>query len=113
MATTQLKANPVQFADGTTSTTTTQVSKAYTPWGALLSVQARVAGTGAVAASVAIQVSDNATNWITATTLSLSGTDVAFDGAAYHATWAYYRVSVSGITGTGATVTAWLGGQGA
>jgi hypothetical protein len=113
MPTTQVKAERVQFADGTTSTTTSQASKVYNPWGPFLSVQAKVAGTGSVAASVAVQVSNNAEDWIPATTLSLSGTTSNTNGAAVNAAWAYYRLSVSGITGTGATVTAWLGGQGA
>lgn len=66
-----------------------------------------VAGTGAVTATVLVQVTNDATNgpWMTAATFTLSGTTSASDGVALEAPWAYVRGNVSAITGTGAAVT--------
>jgi hypothetical protein len=113
MATTQVKANQVTYADGNVSTTTTQNSQVYRLWGSAFSVQAKVTGSGSVAASVAIQVSNNAVDWITSSTLSLTGTGSDVKGASVSTLYAYYRLAVSGITGTGATVTAWVASAGA
>lgn len=113
MAYTQIKAEQVEWADGATSTTTNQASKSYNVWGTQISVQAKVVGTGAVAGNVAVQVSNNATDWITATTIALTDTTSDVDGVALNAAWAYYRLDLTGISGTGATVTAWIAGVGA
>lgn len=67
--------------------------------------EAVVAGTGAVTATVLIQVSNDDTNWLTQSTITLSGTTSAADGVALEAPWAYVRGNVSAITGTSAAVT--------
>lgn len=67
--------------------------------------QATVAGTGAVSATVLIQVSNDATNWITLATITLSGTNSATDGVAMSAAWGFVRGNVTAISGTGAAVT--------
>jgi len=71
--------------------------------------QATVTGTGAVTATVAIQVSNDDTNWITLGTITLSGTTSATDGFTSDAPWGYVRANVTAISGTGAAVTATMG----
>lgn len=113
MASYQIKSEQVEWADGETSTTTNQSSRTYHVWGPQISVQAKVAGTGAVTADVAVEVSNNNTDWITSTTIALTDTDEDVDGAAISAAWAYYRLTLTNLTGTGATCTAWIAGTGA
>jgi disulfide bond formation protein DsbB len=69
--------------------------------------QAVVTGTGAVTATVLIQVSNNVSTqgWATLGTITLSGTTTATDGFASQGAWAYYRANVTAISGTSATVT--------
>ena len=62
--------------------------------------QATILGTGAVACTVAIQCSLDATNWITLGSIPLSGTTTATDGFSAVGQWIYYRAVVSGVTGT-------------
>lgn len=68
--------------------------------------QATVTGTGAVSATVLIQVSNNVSTlgWITLGTITLSGTTTATDGFASEAAWGYYRANVTAVSGTGAAV---------
>lgn len=71
------------------------------------SYQAIVAGTGAVTATVVVEVSNDGTNFLTLGTITLSGTTSANDGFAvgFGCKWAYVRGNVTAITGTGAAVT--------
>ena len=71
--------------------------------------QATVAGTGAVSATVKVQVSNDNVNWIDLGTITLSGTTSATDGFASNAPWAYVRGNVTAISGTGAAVTLAMG----
>lgn len=73
--------------------------------GGMKTFQATVSGTGAVTATVLVQVSNDNTNWITLGTISLSGTTSATDGFASEAPWAYYRGNVTAISGTSAILT--------
>lgn len=73
------------------------------------SYQATVAGTGAVTATVVIEVSNDGTNWLTLGTISLSGTTTASDGFASSARWHWVRSKVTAISGTGATVNTLIG----
>lgn len=80
------------------------------------SFQATVTGTGAVTATVIIQVCnhgcDNEDNWIDATLsphIDLSGTTTASDGFTMIAKWAYSRGYVEAISGTDAAVTITMG----
>lgn len=73
--------------------------------------QATVSGTGTVSATILIQVSLDGTNWITLATITLSGTTTATDGAASDAPWLYTRANLTVISGTGATVNAFMGGK--
>lgn len=67
--------------------------------------QGTVSGTGAVTATVLVEVSNNAVNWLTLGTITLSGTTTASDGFAADAPWVWVRGNVTAISGTGAAVT--------
>jgi hypothetical protein len=77
------------------------------------SVTAHVQGTGAVAATVKIEVSNAptlASSWVAAATITLSGTTTAVDAALISAEkWAYYRANCTAISGTGATLNVVMG----
>jgi hypothetical protein len=72
-------------------------------------VHARVTGTGAVSATVVVQVSNYDGNWLNLGTLTLSGTDTASAGLALDAHWAYIRADLTAISGTGASVDVIMG----
>ena len=67
----------------------------------------KLAGTGAVSATVQIQVSSNTTDWLASSeyTFTLAGTTEAFTGSQESDSWRYHRVAVTQISGTGAAVT--------
>lgn len=75
--------------------------------------QAHVQGTGAVSATVKIEVTNNpllASSAITALTINLTGTTTAVDGASVTVpTWGYYRANLTAVSGTGATVNVVIG----
>lgn len=71
--------------------------------------QATVTGTGAVSATVKVQVSNDDSNWIDLGTITLSGTTSDTDGFSSDAPWAYRRGNVTAISGTGAAVTLAMG----
>lgn len=102
---------PRYFAfSGVNFTTSNQASSPTykeSPYGTF---QAIVTGTGAVTATVAIQVCNEAdtfngikANWITMGTITLSGTTTATDGFTTVCPWRYVRANVTNVTGTGAT----------
>jgi hypothetical protein len=72
------------------------------------SYQANVTGTGAVTATVVIEVSNSPTvhGWMTMATITLSGTTTATDGIVDDASWGFCRARTTAISGTGATVNA-------
>lgn len=74
-------------------------------------VQAAVTGTGAVSATVVIQVSNIENSWLDLGTLSLSGTTTATQGLALDAHWVYIRADITGLSGTGATVDVVMGSR--
>ena len=65
-------------------------------------VQAIVNGTGAVGATVTIQVSNDGVNAVATVlgTITLSGTTVASDGFSSTASWKYIRAVISAPSGT-------------
>jgi len=66
--------------------------------------------TGSGAATVVIEVSDNGDDWLTLGTITLTlGTTSTSDGFAAAASWAFVRANVTAISGTDATVSAWMG----
>lgn len=61
---------------------------------------------GAGAATIVIQVSNDNSNWITAGTITLTlGTSATTDGFALSANWKHVRANLTAISGTGAAVT--------
>lgn len=65
---------------------------------------------GAGAASVTVQTSNDNTNWTTVDTLTLTlGTVVTSDVYTSDLPWKYIRGNVGSISGTGASVTLYLG----
>ena len=76
------------------------------------SVQAVVSGTGTVAATINVEVSNDGVNALAtvAGTITISGTNVASDGfVTQNASWKWIRFNVTVLSGTGATVTGFLG----
>ncbi len=70
----------------------------------LKSFQAVVTGTGAISATVKVQVSNDGTNYLDLATFTLSGTTSATDGFSAEIPWVYYRGAVTAISGTGASI---------
>ena len=68
--------------------------------------QATVVGSGAVSATVVFEVSIDGANWLTLSTLSLSGTTTDTDGFVAVGGWPNIRARVTAISGTDAAVTA-------
>ena len=69
-----------------------------------------VTSAGAGAATIAIEVSNDGTNWVVAGTLSLTlattvTTTTNTDGFNINAGWKHMRANVTAISGTGAAVT--------
>jgi hypothetical protein len=73
-------------------------------------VHAAIAGTGAVTATVIVEGSSTGMEgWATEFTITLSGTTTdAYRGTFVAANGQFYRLKVSAITGTGATINAWI-----
>jgi hypothetical protein len=67
--------------------------------------QCVLAGTGALTANVLFQASLNNINWVTLSTVVLSGTTTATDGFTSSAVWPYMQINVTSITGTNAKLT--------
>lgn len=86
--------------DGLVSSYISEVHRTY---------QAIVSGTGAVTATIEIYVSNDAVNWILMGTISLSGTTTATDGFTSEAPWKHTKAKLAEITGTGASVSAYMG----
>lgn len=94
-----------------TSRTATATGSTFEAPGPGATVQAVVTGTGALTATVVVQVSNDGSNWLTISTLSLSGTTSATQGMALDAHWVYIRADLTVLTGTGATVNVWMGSR--
>lgn len=74
--------------------------------------QATVTGSGAVTATIDIEVSNDGVNAVdtAAGTITLSGTDSNSDGfTTQHSPWKYVRANVTSITGTSASVEVIMG----
>lgn len=97
----------VALQEAQTATTTAGV--AIEPIVGLRVFHAKVVGTGAVTATVIVEVSLDNSTWLTAGTITLSGTTSAADGFVMDAPWRYVRARISAISGTGATVNCWMG----
>ena len=94
-------------ATGITSVTTGPWIYKDAPKGAF---QIVLTGTGAVTATVAIELSNDGTNALATplATVSLSGTTTVSDGFQSDASWKYVRLNVTALTGTGAAVRGYM-----
>lgn len=70
-----------------------------------------VTGTGAVAATINIEVSNDGVTWCSTVmgTITLSGTTSSADGFTSQAPWKYVRANVTAISGTDATAQVYMG----
>ncbi len=66
--------------------------------------QAVITGSGAVSATVEVEVSNNGIHFLSLGTIEMTGTDAATDGFAADAPWLFLRARVTAISGTGASV---------
>lgn len=84
---------------------------AHAPWAARRTFQAvGSTSSGAGAADVRIEVSNDGVNYIEAGAITLTlSTSASSDGFASDAAWRYVRARVDSISGTGAAVTVWMG----
>lgn len=71
--------------------------------------QAILTGTGAISATVLIEVSNDEIHWVTMATFSMSGTTTVTEGFSSDAPWAFVRAKLTAITGTGAAVSVIMG----
>ena len=105
----QIKSSGVRTVLGPTSAVGTG-PKTYkeTPKGAF---QAILTGTGALTATVVVDVSNDGTNWCSTAlgTINLSGNDAVADGFVGDAPWMFVRARVTALTGTGASVQVLMG----
>jgi hypothetical protein len=95
-----------RLLDGVTATgagTITTPPISATPW---RSYQGSVTGTGAVTATMTVEVSNNPTlqGWMTLCTITLTGTTTATDGCVGITTYGYVRGNLTAVSGTSATV---------
>lgn len=66
---------------------------------------------GVGAATIAIEVSNDGLVWLTLGTITLTlGTTITGDGFAADAPWGMLRANVTAISGTGASVSAYISG---
>jgi len=72
-------------------------------------VQATVAGSGSVSATVIVEFSNDLVGWIPGFTIPLSGTDIASNGDLNNNPWSYARARLTEISGIQAAVTVSVG----
>jgi hypothetical protein len=113
MAPLQIQSHQLKWSTGSAEATTNVSTVPVNLWGGKNSFQVILTGTGSVSVTATLQVSNDASNWIDATALSLSGTGGDVDGATLDAAWKWARITLASITGTAATVTVYHGGGGA
>lgn len=103
-----MKINAVNIQDAVTGVAT---GANHHPWNQQRTFQAiGSTSAGAGAATIIIEVSNNGTDFLTIGTITLTlATTASNDGFASDAPWRFVRSRVSAISGTGATVTVWMG----
>lgn len=103
----------VRIADTVTTNTTTGSTDLFKlPLGNTLTYQATITGSGAVSATVTIQVSNDGIGWLSdgTSTIALTGTNTATSGYTSTSPWQYVRATIASISGTNAAVTVSIGG---
>lgn len=93
-------------------TTTGAKDTVFAPWGTNKTFEVSVAGTGAVSATVVVEESVSGNYWGTVANITLSGTgsDSAFFSVGNAS--AFYRLNITAISGTGATVRGYVSANG-
>lgn len=109
----EIAGKPIQIllknATGTGAGTAYQIAQAETRGKATLQASG-LTTSGAGAAEIAVQVSNDNVNWLTLGTISLTlSTTESSDGFAFDAPWAFVRGNVTSISGTGAAVSLLMG----
>lgn len=102
----------VTIMNGKTTTGVGETFPLYNKYtGQNKTIQIGVAGSGAVTATVQIEVSNDGTNFLydAYSTYSLSGTTSAYVGDVMDANWQFIRANVTAISGTSAAVTVIIG----
>lgn len=90
--------------------TTTGAGTAYAMGGKRTFQASGATTSGAGAATIKIQVSNDGSNWLDLATISLTlSTTSASDGLAADAPWGYVRANLTAISGTNAAVTVRMG----
>lgn len=89
--------------------TTTGADSAFNGYYGVKHFQGTVTGTGAVTATIDVEVSTDNTNWVVMGSIVLSGTDSATDAFASDTNWPYVRGNLTAISGTGAEATLAMG----
>lgn len=102
--------NTHKFLSGATSNDTSATFKTSSlPAGSwpssVVTFTGSIAGTGTVSVTATPYGSNDGTNWVAQTALSLSGTNSDVKAQTYTAAFAYWRVVLTSISGTGAAVT--------
>jgi hypothetical protein len=89
-----------------TGTTTTATGSWYWKDAPKSAIQASVVGTGAVSATIILEVSNDGVNAVSTAlgTITLTGTTSVSDGFTTDAPWKYLRARITAVSGTGATV---------
>ena len=109
----QIQPQQLRWSTGNLTATTNVSTVPVQLWGGKNSFQVNLTGSGTVSVTATLEVSNDGATWIAATALSLSGTNADSDGVTLDAAWVYARITLASITGTSATVTAFMGGGGA
>lgn len=105
----------VKLIDAATATSTGEKHGAWTHRQTYQATGFTTAGAGAATVQIWVSDVDNPStatdvDWVLLATISLTlATTSSTDGAASEAAWRWRRAKVSAISGTGASVTVWMG----
>jgi hypothetical protein len=109
----QIQPQQLKWSTGNLTATTNVSTLPVQMWGGKNSFQVNLTGTGTVSVTATLQISNDGATWISTPSVSLSGTNAATNGVTLDAAWVYARITLTSITGTNATATAFHGGGGA
>lgn len=100
----------IKILDAATTTATGSTFPAGQQYKPSRTFSGSIAGTGAVSATVLIEVTNNPdAGWGLHVTLTMSGTTTDTAHGAAEGSWSYYRARVTAISGTGCAATVWMG----
>ena len=75
------------------------------------SLQCSLTGSGAISATLSLDVSNDGTNWIVPglAAITLTGTDSVQEGTLLDIPWAFVKASLTAISGTNASASVFIG----